>query len=753
MSVSSEEYPGIKKASDRDSTETIATAMQSLVRPGSGHIGCTEALSVALGLPGSRLIELRSVPCGVSGQRLMALRYLVKNGPVWLKYYSFEVRLAQIDPTAPNKARALLEEIERVRDKLPKEDAFQKRLSKTPLSKIPSQLCFTNEGTVDFDYKETLPLIVGLTIYDEARQQLRARLNQEAPDLLSVAPAVVDILYLLSQDLDRLPATTVFAGKLDYVIVADKGEMGVRAVREAISTGKTPVVVYSEQDDNRSLQVRLTERAGGIAIPLSGSFRETYANPSQIAERVERAYKERFGEDAEALLARSALYPGYGPLAENTNAIEIFRRSGIVFIGPMQDVVERAGDKRKFRLLAEAIDPKAVTPGIVMDDSDEARIIGAIEQGKKERKFEFPGRLKAANGGGGRGQVVIRSPEDVPAAVTKVLNEIRVNGWDQGVMFEQNIFQTTHLEVQVARDRFGNTRHFGMRDCSEQRASQKIQEEAPPALLADKPALHDRMCEIAVQIADAVGYVGACTVELMYKDGHFYLLEMNTRIQVEHPVTEEAHRIRRGEELAPLNLVQLQLEIASGRPIDFSQEDIVQTHVAREFRINAESYKPDVKDPRDGKKGLFLPNAGVFDIIDVPDAGDVHEALTAAGISEIDEIFVRFDSGFEVGDDLVNKDPTFAKLIVSVAPTKEGQKKRFELLRLASIEVLSRLRIEGRQLLPNGKVLEDRPLETNVADHIRVLQTEMLKRHSAGGAPDRHVNWLIEMLRADNAGE
>ena len=270
-------------------------------------------------------------------------------------------------------------------------------------------------------------------------------------------------------------------------------------------------------------------------------------------------------------------------------------------------------------------------------------------------------------------------------------------------------------------------------------------------ILAGKPALHDRMCEIAVRIADAVDYVGAATVELMYKGGHFYLLEMNTRIQVEHPVTEEAHRIKRGRELFPLNLVQLQFEIGRGRTIPFAQDDIVQTHVAREFRINAESYKPNLKDPRDGKLGMFLPNAGVFDSIEIPEASEVHEALSQAGVEGIEEIFVRFDSGFEVGDDLVNKDPTFAKLIVSVAATKKAKAREFELLRLASIEVLSRLKITGRQLLPNGKVLEDRPLETNITDHLRVLETEMIKAHSAGGAPERHVNWLIEKLRADAA--
>lgn len=751
MSTSPLTAPGIKKASDRDSTETITEAMQSLVRPGSGHVGCSEVMAVALGLSGSRLIELRSVPCGVHGQRLMALRYLVKNGPTWFKYFSWDRPLAKLDKDAPQRALDLWNELERVREKLPSAESFSKKLHKTKLSRIAAQLGIRPGGTMDLGNEDALGLIVGVTLHEEARADLRSRLQEEAEKLLSESPWICDALYLLSQDLSKLPATTVGGGELRHVIVADKGEMGVRAVREVVELGIHPVVVYSKQDDADALQVRLAEEAGGLAIPLDGSFRETYANPTQITQKVDQAYKQRYGADAEMELLHSALYPGYGPLAENTAAIEIFRRSGIAFIGPMQDVVERAGDKRKFRLLAQAIDPGAVTPGIVMDTSDRSAIVAAIEKGHQEQKFTFPGRLKAANGGGGRGQVVIKAPEDVPSAVAKVLSEIQAMGWDQGVMFEQNIFETIHLEVQVLRDRFGNTRHFGMRDCSEQRASQKIQEEAPPALLADKAELQARMCEIAVKIADEVGYVGACTVELMYKDGHFYLLEMNTRIQVEHPVTEEAHRIRRGRELVPLNLVALQIEIARGRRIDFAQKDIVQTHVAREFRINAESYKSDIKDPRDGQKGLFLPNAGVFDVMDVPDAKLVHDALGAAGVQGIEELFVRFDCGFEVGDDLVNKDPTFAKLIVSLSAQKGHEAERFELLRLASIEVLRRLRIAGRQLLPNGKVLEDRPLETNIADHIWVLETDMLRAHSSGGAPERHVNWLIEKLRADHA--
>lgn len=739
------EHSSIKKASDRESSESISEKMASLVRPGTGHVGFKEVLPVALGLEGARLVELRSVPLGILGQRLMALRYLVENGEVWFKYFAWEKPLARLHADAPGQARSLWDKILAVKKSLKDEAHFSKKIAALKLGKLAATV------EKEIDQKGGLEILAGLSAFPAVRTALRARLEKEGPALLSKEARSVDLVYLLSQDLTRFPATTVGECALKYVIVADKGEMGARAVREALELGLRPIALYNQQDDKNSLSVRLAEQAGGYSIPLAGGFRETYANPVQIAERVEGAFRERFGDAWEEELSQAALYPGYGPLAENTQAIEVFRRSGIVFIGPMQDVVERAGDKRKFRLLAQGIDPNCVTPGIVMNESDPAKISAAIKKGAEERRFKFPGRIKAANGGGGRGQVVIGTLEEVPAAVSKVLGEIKANGWDQGVMFEQNIFETIHLEVQIVRDRFGNTRHFGMRDCSEQRASQKIQEEAPPALLKNKPELSSRMCEIARRIADEVGYVGAATVELMYKGGHFYLLEMNTRIQVEHPVTEEAHRIRRGDELLPLNLVALQYRVAQGLAIDFAQEDIVQTHVAREFRINAESYKPNVKDPRDGKMGLFLPNAGVFDEIVVPDAADVHDALESVGTQGIEELFVRFDCGFEVGDDLVNKDPTFGKLIVSVLATPAAYDQRFELLRLASIEVLRRVKINGRQLLPNGKILEDRPLETNVLDHIRVLSTDMLKQHSQSEAPARHVNWLIEMLRRESA--
>jgi acetyl/propionyl-CoA carboxylase alpha subunit len=261
------------------------------------------------------------------------------------------------------------------------------------------------------------------------------------------------------------------------------------------------------------------------------------------------------------------------------------------------------------------------------------------------------------------------------------------------------------------------------------------------------PGLTERICAVAVRIADAVGYTGACTVELMFKNGHFFLLEMNTRIQVEHPVTEEAHRIRTPEGLTPLNLVALQLAIANGAPLSFAQEDIVQTHVAREFRINAESWRADVKDSRDGKLGLFVPNAGSFETISVPSAEQVRSGLVGRGVTGITDLTVRFDCGFEVKDKLVNKDPTFGKLIVAVATDEAHAEQRYELLRQASLEVLDSMSIQGQALMPDGSTIRGARFQTNLADHVRVLESECMVEHAQRAVPGRHVNWVVELLR------
>ena len=326
----------------------------------------------------------------------------------------------------------------------------------------------------------------------------------------------------------------------------------------------------------------------------------------------------------------------------------------------------------------------------------------------------------------------------------RVLETFRARFGDPGVMFEQNIDRTVHLEVQVLRDRYGNARHFGMRDCTEQRASQKIQEEAPPAILRNDQALAERVQGIAVAIADRVGYVGAGTVELMYARGEVYFLEMNTRVQVEHPVTGASHGVRRGDAIEPLNLVQWQLRIANGAPIDFAQEVVVCTHVARELRINAEAWRPDLKDPRDGGRGLFVPNGGVFDRMELPDPEEVTRALAERGV---EDVRIRFDVGFEVGDTLINKDPTFGKLIVAVKA--RGDEADYERLRLAILEGLERTHIEGRQVRPDGRVVRGSRFETNLEAHRWVLEHAMMKRHAAGETEDRHVGWVVDALRAE----
>lgn len=717
----------------------VRSALSACVFPEKAYVGCNEVLAVLARAPLARLGELASLPLGELGHELVALRYFIANGEAWLRHFAWEGPLSRTSPEAVARVRALQARVEAVVS----DDEHLRAL--TGLSTLDLAAVIEPEGGRT---DAGLRALVALHRSFATTSSVRERLRRDAAELGQKGGARArDIVYLATYDLRRLPATTVEASDLRWVIVADKGEMGVRAVREAVAFGALPVVLYSIADDATALPVRLANEAGGFTIGLEGSFRETYGNAGQIVKKVREAYVARFGETAALELRRSALYPGYGPLAENTAAIQHFRRDGIVFVGPTQDSVERAGDKRKFRALAEAIDPRSVTPGIVTDEVDADAITHAIHTAHAAGRFSLPGRLKAANGGGGRGQVIVNETETIASAVRSVLGQISANGWDPGVMFEQNVPETIHLEVQVVRDRYGNARHFGMRDCSEQRASQKIQEEAPPAILRDEAELSARCCAIAVEIAHAVGYVGACTVELMYKDGHVYLLEMNTRIQVEHPVTEEAHRIRTKDGLAPLDLVRLQLSVAAGAPLEFSQEDVIATHVARELRINAEAWRPTLKDPRDAKKGMFVPNGGIFDVIDIPAGDAVLSHLRESGVLGIDELVVRFDVGFEVGDKLINKDPTFGKLIVAVKPTPGHEAERYELLRLALLEVLRQTRIEGRQLMPGGEVIPGAPFETNLAAHRQILETDMLRAHSRGVAPGRHVNWVIEMLR------
>lgn len=714
------------------------------VHPRSGYVGVRETLATLFVSDSVGLVDLGRVPQGRAGQKLLALRYFVENGDVWLRHFAWQNGLPSRRAEGDNahQAGGIEREVSALWAAI---EALRGRVD-APDSGWVDDL-FQPAGPLSGDPLEPAALAALVTLSrPEARTAVRARLRERARALINDEPALLDRIYLACVELDCYPATSVSAGQLKYILVADKGEMGVRAVREALRLGKVPVVLHSLADDREALQVRLANDHGGFAIGLAGSFRETYASFVQMSARIEEVFRDRFGATWQDELARAALYPGYGPLAENAAAIGHFRRSGIVFVGPTQDVVERAGDKRQFRALVETVAPEAMIPGIVLGDRDPEAILAHIRDAHALGAIAFPGRIKAANGGGGRGQAIVPTAEHLDAALRKVLGEIDTNRWEPGVMFEQNIPETVHLEVQVMRDRFGNTRHFGMRDCTEQRASQKIQEEAPPALLRGRPELRSWIEAKAVEIADRVGYVGAGTIELMYKAGRVYFLEMNTRIQVEHPVTEASHGVRGKQgEIEPLNLVAWQMRLANGHPIDFAQDDVVQTHVAREFRINAEAWNPAFKDSRDGKRGLFVPNAGIFDRLTVPTSASVSAALK--GVLGSGEVSIRFDVGFAEGDVLVNKDPTFGKLIVAVGVTDHPDP--YEALRLASLIVLEQMRIEGRQVRPDGSVIEGTEFRTNLAAHRWILEQEIMRRHAGGEEVDgRHVNWVVDALRA-----
>lgn len=716
------------------------------VRPQLGYVGVRETLSTLFDLDTSGLAELGRLPQGRTGQKLLALRYFIENGNVWLRHFAWQDGLRR--RTSDTAAAGANEDIEdRVRSLWNTICTLRARTVAPDARWVERQ--FDSPGPLSSAPLETevLEVLVTLSRHQQARVALRARLRERAGQLFRDDPLLLDRLYLASIELDRYPATSVSAGTLRYVLVADKGEMGVRAVREALDLGKVPVVLHSLADDKNALQVRLAREHGGFAIGLVGSFRESYAGFAQMATRVEEVFRERFAAEWQHELGRAALYPGYGPLAENAAAIGHFRRSGIVFVGPMQDVVEQAGDKRKFRAIVEALAPEAVTPGIVIGDRDPGAILEQLRKARALGTIAFPGRIKAANGGGGRGQAIVASADDLDPALLSVLGAIESNGWEPGVMFEQNIPETVHLEVQVLRDRFGNTRHFGMRDCTEQRASQKIQEEAPPALLHHRSDLRSWIEKAAVEIADRVGYVGAGTIELMYKNGKVYFLEMNTRIQVEHPVTEASHGLRRNGRVEALNLVAWQMRLADGQPIDFTQDDVVQTHVAREFRINAEAWNPTLKDARDGKRGMFLPNAGIFDTLTVPTHASASPPHKRTDNSR--GVRVRFDVGFASGDVLVNKDPTFGKLIVAVPA---DQPEPYEALREASLLVLAGMRIEGRQVRSDGSVIDGSMFQNNLSAHRWILEHEIMRRHARGEDVDRrHVNWVVDALRESAA--
>jgi acetyl-CoA carboxylase biotin carboxylase subunit len=339
----------------------------------------------------------------------------------------------------------------------------------------------------------------------------------------------------------------------DKILIANRGEIALRVLRAAKELGIATVAVHSTADAN-AMHVRLADESVCIGPP---SARESYLNiPALIA--------------ACEITGADAVHPGYGFLSENARFAEILDQHNITFIGPKAEHIRSMGDKIEAKRTAKRLGIPCVpgSEGGVTDDDEALRIAAEIG---------FPVIIKAASGGGGKGMKVVRNADDMSVALSTARTEAKANFGDDAVYIEKYLEKPRHIEIQVLGDGQGRAIHLGERDCSLQRRHQKVWEEGPsPALNAGE---RDRIGAVCAKAMADLGYLGAGTIEFLYEDGEFYFIEMNTRIQVEHPVTEM---------ITGIDLVNEQIRIAGGAALSITQDDIVLEGHAIECRVNAE---------------------------------------------------------------------------------------------------------------------------------------------------------------------
>ena len=338
------------------------------------------------------------------------------------------------------------------------------------------------------------------------------------------------------------------------ILIANRGEIALRIIRACKELGVSTVVVFSKEDEN-SLPVRFADEAICIG-PREPT--KSYLNIPQIVSAAEVSGAE-------------AIHPGYGFLAENEQFAEICRSSGINFIGPPHEVIKRLGNKVEARnILSKGDIP--VTPGSKGVTKDKA---GAK---KAASHIDYPLVLKAALGGGGRGMRVVKEERDLELMFDLAQQEAKASFGEGSLYIEKYLSRARHIEFQILADEYGNVLHFGERNCSIQRRYQKLIEESPSLALDD--SLRKKMGDVAVKVAKVLGYKGAGTVEFLLNDNRdFYFMEMNTRLQVEHPVTEM---------VTGKDLVKDQIRIAAGEKLTYGQKDIKIQGFSVECRINAE---------------------------------------------------------------------------------------------------------------------------------------------------------------------
>ena len=445
----------------------------------------------------------------------------------------------------------------------------------------------------------------------------------------------------------------------DKILVANRGEVAVRVIRACRDMGVRTVAVYSPADAE-ALHVRLADEAYCIG---GSRLAESYLNEDAVLTCAVKS-------------GAKAIHPGYGFFSENAGFVRECEKCGLAFVGPSADVISRMGDKDAARRTAKAAGVPVV-PGCDLLKSPE-------EAEREARRIGCPVLIKARSGGGGRGIRKVERAEDAARAFTEAHTEAEVVFGDGECYMEKFVAPAHHVEVQIMADKFGNVYSLGERECSVQRRNQKLIEESPAPCLEVRDDVRERMHRAARDLARAVGYEGAGTIEFLYSDdGQFYFMEMNTRLQVEHPVTEF---------VTDTDLVKWQLRVAAGQPLPFSQEDVPMRGHAMECRINAET--PE-----------FLPSCGTVTMLHVPGGPRV-----------------RFDSALFPGASVPPYyDSMLAKVIVC-APTRDGaiRKMRSALgeLVIEGVEENSDLQL---RILSNGEFLSGN-YHTNLMEHIYAEQ-------------------------------